>query len=214
MKMNLLFDLDGTLTDPFLGIAQCISYSLTRLGRKPPPKASLGCCIGPPLKESFAKLLGSEDETLVDTAVLLFRERFASIGLFENKPYEDVKEVLEILQEKGHTLYVATLKPEIFAKRIVNHFHLEQYFKKVYGSELDGTRGDKTSLIGHILQKESISLSDAFMIGDRKQDMIGAKSNGITGIGVLWGYGTKEELEISGADTCIKTPRDLITALS
>jgi len=208
--MNLLFDLDGTLTDPFLGITKCISYALERIGRQSPPVESLRWCIGPPLKNSLAKLLASDDETLADKALSLYRERFGSIGLFENKVYEGIHEVLETLLEKDHCLYVATSKPEIYAKRIVNHFGLNRYFKNIYGSELDGTRNDKTNLISYILKNEPISSSDTFMVGDRGQDMIGAKANGIFGIGVLWGYGTKEELETSGAYACIRHPQELI----
>ncbi|MGD9367370.1 MAG: HAD-IA family hydrolase [Desulfobacteraceae bacterium] len=210
--MNLLFDLDGTLTDPFMGITKCISYALEMLGRQSPTRKSLRWCIGPPLKNSLAKLLASDDETLADKALSLYRERYGTIGLFENKVYECIYEVLETLLEKGHDLYVATSKPEIYAERIVRHFSLKRYFKNIYGSELDGTRNDKTNLISYILKNESISSSDTFMIGDREHDMIGAKANGIFGIGVLWGYGTKKELETSGAQTCIRHPQELIVA--
>lgn len=210
--MNLLFDLDGTLTDPFPGITNCISYALDMLGRQSPPRESLRWCIGPPLKDSFVKLLASDDDALSEKALAFYRERFGSVGLFENKVYVGIPEVLEKLQQGGHTLYVATSKPRVYAERIVDYFGLYRYFKRVYGSELDGTRSDKTGLISHILQKESIATSEASMIGDREHDIIGAKENGLYGYGVLWGYGTKDELETSGAHAFIKTPRDLITA--
>jgi phosphoglycolate phosphatase len=113
---------------------------------------------------------------------------------------------------KGHALFIATSKPEVYAKRIAKHFGLKPYFENIYGSELDGTRNDKTNLISYILKNESIPSSDAFMIGDREHDMIAAKANGILGIGVLWGYGTKKELEISGAHTCLRHPQELIVA--
>lgn len=212
--MNLLFDLDGTLTDPFSGITKCISHALDMLGRQSPPKESLRWCIGPPLTNSFAKLLASDDDTLAEKAVAFYRERFGSVGLFENEVYEGIPEVLEALLENGHTLYVATSKPAVYAVRIVDHFGLHRYFKAIYGSELDGTRSDKTSLISHILKSESIISSDTFMIGDREHDMIGAKANGICGFGVLWGYGTQNELETSGAYTCIGHPRELIIAFN
>lgn len=208
--MNLLFDLDGTLTDPFLGITGCISYALEKAGRPSPPRERLRWCIGPPLKNSLAKLLASNDEAFVDQALSFYRERYGLIGLFENTVYEGINDVLECLLANGHTLYVATSKPVIYAERIVNHFHLRRYLKKVYGSELDGTRNDKADLISHIIEKESIALSDTVMIGDRKHDMIGAKANGISGIGVLWGYGTEQELVMSGAHTCISHPRELL----
>jgi phosphoglycolate phosphatase len=210
--MNLLFDLDGTLTDPFPGITKCISYALNKLGRQSPPRESLRWCIGPPLKDSFTKLLDSDDNKLVEMAIGLYRERFGAVGLFENQVYEGIPEALEALLENGHTLYVATSKPVVYAVRIIDHFGLHRYFKAVYGSELDGTRGDKTSLISHILQNESISSSRTVMIGDREHDIIGAKANGICGFGVLWGYGTRNELETSSAYTCIGHPQELIFA--
>jgi len=211
--MNLLFDLDGTLTDPFEGITKCIAHALVKLGRPAPPHESLRWCIGPPLKNSLAKLLASDDDQLAEKALAIYRERFGSVGLFENEVYKDIPEVLGVLKEMGHTLYVATSKPAVYAERIVNHFGLRGYFRDIYGSELDGTRTDKTSLISHILQKESISSNGTFMIGDRKHDMIAAKANGVSGLGVLWGYGTREELEASGAYACIMQPRELVSTL-
>jgi len=212
--MNLLFDLDGTLTDPFIGITKCISYALNMLGRKLPPRESLRWCIGPPLKDSFAKLLASDEDALAEKAVAFYRERFSTVGLFENEVYNGIPEVLKALQKNGHTLYVATSKPAIYAERIVDHFGLHRYFKCIFGSELDGTRSDKTSLIAHILQAELIAPSETSMIGDRKHDMIGAKENDMYGFGVLWGYGTKDELENSGAHAFFKNPRELVTAFN
>ncbi|MBW2564368.1 MAG: HAD family hydrolase [Deltaproteobacteria bacterium] len=208
--MNLLFDLDGTLTDPYQGITKCISHALVSLGRLSPPHMSLRWCIGPPLKSSFAKLLASDDDSLSEEALSIYRERFSSVGLFENEVYEGIPEALAALQEAGHTLYVATSKPAVFAERIIDHFGLRRNFKGIYGSELDGTRSDKTSLISHILQRESIPPSEASMIGDREYDISGAKDNGVCGFGVLWGYGTKDELESSGAHACISHPRELV----
>jgi phosphoglycolate phosphatase len=217
--MNLLFDLDGTLTDNFPGITKCIAYALDkmdkmgkigRMGVPAPSPESLYWCIGPPLKNSFLKLLSTGDDYLAERALGFYRERYGSVGLYENEVCSGIPEALEVLQEKGHALFVATSKPTVFAERIVVHFKLERYFTAIYGSELDGTRCDKTSLISHILKRESIPASEAMMIGDRKHDMIGAKNNGLYGVGVLWGYGTKEELETSGAHAIIGRPHDLI----
>jgi phosphoglycolate phosphatase len=210
--MNLLFDLDGTLTDPFAGITESILYALDRLGRPKPERESLHWCIGPPLQESFKKLLGTDDEKMAEVALAHYRERFGSVGLFENEVYEGIPEALGALQANDSALYVATSKPRVFAKRIVAHFGLERYFKEIYGSELDGTRSDKASLLAHILKREAIEASQTAMIGDREHDMIGAKENGLSGVGVLWGYGTLAELERSGASACIRHPSDLITA--
>ncbi len=213
ITMNLLFDLDGTLTNPFQGITKCISYALERMGRPSPPGEDLIWCIGPPLKGSFAKLLDSDDAALAEKALAFYRERFGMVGLFENEVYKGIPEALEALQATGHRLFLATSKPRVYAERIMDHFGLTQYFKEIYGAELDGTRNDKTSLISHILKQESIAPHEAVMIGDRKYDMIGAKENGVCGFGVLWGYGTREELEASGASGFIKTPGNLVTAL-
>lgn len=212
--MNLLFDLDGTLTNPFTGITKCIGYALNMLGRESPPRESLHWCIGPPLKDSFAKLLTSDDDAITEKAVAFYRERFSTVGLFENEVYGGIPEALESLQTKGHTLYVATSKPAVYAERIIDHFDLQPYFKCVYGSELDGTRSDKTGLISHILKRELIAPSETSMIGDRVHDIVGAKENGISGFGVLWGYGTKDELENSGARAFFKTPQELVTAFN
>lgn len=212
--MNLLFDLDGTLTDPFLGITECIAYALDKLGVQSPSKENMHWCIGPPLKNSFLKLLSSDDDNLAEKALGFYRERYSSVGLYENEVYNGIPEALEVLQETGHTLYVATSKPTIFAERIVAHFDLKRHFKYIYGSELDGTRCDKTSLISHILKIESISKSETVMIGDRKHDIIGAANNGLHGFGVLWGYGTKEELKTSGAHSFIGCPQELIPAFN
>ena len=212
--MNIFFDLDGTLTDPYEGITRCISHALCMLDRPSPPRMNLRWCIGPPLKNSFAKLLNSDDDSLAEKALAFYRERFSSVGLFENEVYRDIPEALTALQQMGHMLYVATSKPTIYAKQIIKHFCLHDHFTRIYGSELDGTRSDKTNLISHILQSELIASSDALMIGDREHDMIGAKANDVCGFGVLWGYGTLDELEVSGAHACISHPRELAAAFS
>ncbi len=209
--MNLLFDLDGTLTNPYQGITRCISHALLSLGRPAPHQVQLRWCIGPPLKSSFAKLLASDDDNLAEEALAIYRERFASVGLFENEVYEGIPEALKGLQEMGHMLYVATSKPTVYAKQIIEHFDLQRYFKAIHGSELDGTRSDKTNLIFHILQNEGIVSSETLMVGDREHDMIGAKANGVCGLGVLWGYGTQDKLEASGAYACIRHPQELNT---
>jgi phosphoglycolate phosphatase len=212
--MDILFDLDGTLTDPFTGITKCILYACDKPGRKCPPRESLRWCIGPPLRDSFAKLLASDDAALIEKAVALYRERFGAVGLFENEVYDGIPKMLATLNKEGHTLYVATSKPTVFARKIIDHFGLQPFFKRIYGCELDGTRGDKTSLIAHILQTESFAPSDAAMIGDREHDVIGAEENGISGFGVLWGYGTKDELQNSGARAFFKIPHEVVTAFN
>jgi phosphoglycolate phosphatase len=207
--MHLLFDLDGTLTDPFPGITKCIQHALVSLGRPSPPAENLRWCIGPPLKKSFATLLGSEEAHMADAALAKYRERFGSIGLFENAVYPEIETALDALRKAGYSLGVATSKPTVFAERIVEHFGLKKYFRAVDGSELDGTRTDKTTLIAHILKRDTIVPGDALMIGDREHDMIGARENGVAGLGVLWGYGSREELAAAGAYACAALPKDL-----
>ena len=207
--MHILIDLDGTLTESFEGITRCIQHALVALGRTAPPAESLRWCIGPPLKKSFALLLGPDGESLADAALMKYRERFGTVGLFENRIYPGIEAALEQLRKNGHTLHVATSKPTVFAEKIVAHFQLSKYFHSVAGSEFDGTRGDKTSLIAHILTSHGIPSDNALMIGDREHDMTGARQNGVRGIGVLWGYGSREELEAAGAHICVQSPSEL-----
>ena len=182
---------------------------MERLGCEAPRQEALRWCIGPPLKESFRRLLGSDANGLAEEALSLYRERFASVGLYENAVFEGIPDMLETLRERGYCLYVATAKPQVFVRRITAYFELDRHFKAVYGSELDGTCSDKTDLIAHILRLEGIAASEAAMIGDRKHDMIGARGNGMPGYGVLWGYGSKEELEMAGAEGVFAAPNEL-----
>ena len=184
--MHLLFDLDGTLTDPAPGISRCIQHALESLGKTPPASTGLHWCIGPPLHASFLELLKTTDHDLADRAVALYRERFSSIGLFENEVYPGIETALKQLTQDGHQLHLATSKPTIFATRIIDHFGLTRFFQSINGSELDGTNADKTDLIRHILAEQAIAPHQAIMIGDRKFDIIGALENQLTAIGVLW----------------------------
>lgn len=202
---TVLFDLDGTLTNPERGITACIRYALERLGAPVPPAEDLLWCIGPPLRGSLASLLG--DEAASEDALRLYRERFASVGLFENEVYEGVPDALAKLAESGYRLFVATSKPEVYARRIVEHFGLAGHFEGVYGSELDGARSDKEELIRHILKQEGIGADDALMVGDREHDMVGAAGAGVRGLGVTYGYGSEQELR--GACAVCASPHDL-----
>ena len=194
---NIYFDLDGTLTDPKPGITRSIQYALRKLDRPVPAEDELTWCIGPPLRASFATLLG--DDGQADLGVALYRERFADIGLYENAVYPDVEQVLAALARPGRRLFVATSKPAIFAKRIVEHFGLSPHFETVFGSELDGTRVDKRDLLRYALDETKVDPGSAIMIGDRSHDVIGARTNGMTAIGVLYGYGSEAELRDAGA---------------
>ncbi|MDP3479194.1 MAG: HAD family hydrolase [Desulfoprunum sp.] len=203
---NILFDLDGTLTDPGLGITRCVQYALEKLGRPVPEADDLLFCIGPPLTGSFAVLLPGEPPSLVKEAVGLYRERYDREGKFENQVYDDIPEALGKLRDKDCSLFVATSKPEIFARQILVHFGLSPFFAGIYGSRLDGGLSDKGELIGHILQEEGLARAESLMVGDRKHDMIGARTCAIAGIGVTYGYGSRAELTEAGADYLVHAP--------
>ena len=207
--MRLLFDLDGTLTDPLVGFARSIQHALTSMGRVAPPAEELGRFIGPPLHDTFRFLLESDDEALVLEAVRLYRERYGTVGLLENEIYSGIADSLKTLAGEGHSLSVATSKPTVFARKIVDHFELNEFFCVVDGCELNGVRGDKSSLIAHVLERDGLLANEVVMIGDTKFDMIGAKNNGVRGVGVLWGYGSQEELLEAGASECLGEPSEL-----
>lgn len=204
----IYFDLDGTLTNPKPGITRSIQYALGKLDRAVPSEDELTRCIGPPLRASFKKLLGTDD--LADTALSLYRERFGDIGIFENEVYPGIERTLSVLAESGRRLLVATSKPVVYAERIIQHFKLAGYFERVFGSELDGARADKTELLGYALQATRVDSARAIMIGDRSHDMIGARNNGMTAVGVLYGYGSKAELVDAGAHHVCATPQKLL----
>ena len=212
--MNILLDLDGTLTDPKVGILTSLQHALEQLGEDVPPMDELSWCIGPPLKDAFIKMFGEDQTERVAEGVRHFRERFGDVGLFENEVYPGIHGLLSRLNEQGHVLHIATSKPEVFARRILDHFDLAGSFTSIHGSELDGTRSDKGELIAYILGEQSIEHNDSVMIGDRKHDILGAISNEVPGVGVLWGYGSRDELEGAGATACIQQPNDLIQIIS
>ncbi|MEH1900165.1 MAG: HAD family hydrolase [Nostoc sp.] len=209
LSSAILFDLDGTLTDPKLGITGCIQYALSELGYKPPDADQLHWCIGPPLKDSFSQLLKTLDDTVIEQAISLYRRRFATIGLFENFLYPQIPEILKAIRFAGYKTFVATSKPYIYARQIIEYFGLSLLFDDVYGSELNGTRSIKGDLIHHILLTEKLLASTVVMVGDRSHDIIGAKHNYIASIGVTYGYGTEEELKAHGADFIAHSPSDI-----
>ncbi|WP_417682435.1 HAD hydrolase-like protein [Roseibium sp.] len=207
---TLLFDLDGTLTDPFIGITRSIQYALDKMGASRIPEAAdLRWCIGPPLWESFGVLLESEDKAVQDRAVALYRERYTTEGLFENTIIDGIERLVADLDASGRRMFVATSKPHAYAARIIEHFGLTPHFGKVYGSELDGTRSAKADLIAYILEEENIAATDCVMVGDRKHDLIGAKANKVAALGVTWGYGSRAELEAEHPEAIFDRPQEL-----
>ncbi len=201
---NLLFDLDGTLTDPMNGITRCIRFALDEMGFDAPPAADLTWCIGPPLRESFVRLLGAEDKA--DDALAYYRRRFASVGMFENKVYPEIPSVLEKLNSDGHRLFVATSKPHVYARPILEHFGLDHWFEAIHGSELDGARVRKPDLLSHILKTENLDAASSVMIGDRRHDVEGARATGVRAVAVTWGYGDGVELEDADPDAFCDAP--------
>ncbi|MEW6673371.1 MAG: HAD hydrolase-like protein [Thermodesulfobacteriota bacterium] len=209
---NILFDLDGTLTDPRVGITRSIQYALEKLGRTVPPADDLLWCIGPPLQESLGKLLPADPDR-AKAALSFYRERFNAVGKFENEVYPGVMEVLDVLSAQGLNLFVATSKPAVYAREIIAHFDLLAFFKKVYGSELNGDLTDKGALISHILLSEMLAAPRTVMIGDRSYDIRGAAKNNVRSLGVTYGYGTKNELLEAGADYIAGSPHEILHAL-
>jgi len=202
-RKYVLMDLDGTITDPAIGITKSVQYALSHFGIFVEDRTLLYPFIGPPLKESFMEYyhLTEEQATI---AINKYREYFADKGLYENEVYDGMKMFLQTCCEQEKILLVATSKPTPFAEKILEHFHLRHYFKAVYGSNLDGTCSAKEEVIRYALSSQQIKdMSKAVMIGDRKHDIEGAKKNELNSIGVLYGYGSREELAKAGADSIV-----------
>jgi phosphoglycolate phosphatase len=213
MRGNLFFDLDGTLTDPREGIVRCLRHALDRVGVAAPTDDQLARFIGPPLQDSLAQLLGPEHADLVPTTLASYRERFRTKGMFENEVYVGVPEGLEALAAAGWRLWVVTSKPRVFAVPILEHFGLARHFAGVHGAELSGERSNKGDLIAYVLHTEGISAGQATMIGDRFHDVVGARTNDVRALGVLWGYGTRAELVDAGAEGVYESFSELVAAL-
>lgn len=204
----ILFDLDGTLTDPKEGITKSFQYALRHFGIEE-DLVNLEKFIGPPLHDSFRDDYNFSEEE-VEEAVTKFREYFAQNGIFENKIFSGVKEVLEYLHSNNKRILLATSKPTIFAEKILKHFEIDKYFEYIGGSNLDGSRSEKNEVINHVLEACKVSsMEDVIMIGDRKYDVIGAKKIGVDSIGVLYGYGDLEELQEVNPTYIIKNIEEL-----
>ena len=209
MKKYLLFDLDGTLTDPKIGITTCVQYALHSFGIEEPDLDKLEPFIGPPLRDSFMEFYGFTAEQ-AEEAVAKYRERFQDTGLFENEVYDGVPALLADLKAAGKTVIIATSKPEDFAKRIMAHFDLAQYCDFVCGATMDETRTDKAEVIAYALETAGITdKSRVVMVGDREHDVVGAKKNGLPCIGAVYGYGSAEELTAAGAAALADTVDEL-----
>jgi phosphoglycolate phosphatase len=205
----ILMDLDGTITNPKAGITKSVQYALRANGIIIDDLDTLCRHIGPPLRGSFIEFYGFS-EAQAEAAVAKYREYFSVTGIFENEEYEGMRELLRKLKAADKSLIVATSKPEIFARQIIEHFGLQEYFEDICGANLDDTRGTKEEVIRYALEKNGIKdYSEVVMVGDRKHDVEGAKAVGLDSIGVLYGFGSKEELVEAGAGQIAATVEEL-----
>ncbi len=209
MIENILFDLDGTLTDPKVGITRCIQFSLEHFDVQVPEADNLTWCIGPPLRDSFSHLLNTADDDKLDLALANYRKRFSKIGIFENIVFPEIPKSLERIKDSGFRIYLATSKPRVFAEQILDHFKLIQFFDMVYGAELNGSLVDKGELIAHIIESESLDPERSLMVGDRVYDIAGGKENGIMTAAVSYGYGSMDEIISSKPDLIFDRFSDL-----
>ncbi|HKC62698.1 MAG TPA: HAD hydrolase-like protein [Pyrinomonadaceae bacterium] len=206
---NILFDLDGTLTDSSEGIVRCLQYALERLSIECPATAELHAHIGPPVRNALSLIMKTEDADLIEEALRLYRVRFSETGIYENRVYEGIPEMLSALRASSRRLFVATSKPLVFTEKILNHFRLTNYFDAVFGSELSGKLDNKVELIRHVLSSATLSPAETLMVGDRMYDILGARENGCLSIGVTYGFGSREELRSAGADLICCSPQEI-----
>lgn len=212
MYKIILFDLDGTLTDPAEGITNSVAYALERYGIVIEDKRTLCNFIGPPLNDSFVKYFDFTEEKAME-AIYVYREYFRDKGIFENKVYEGIPQLLDKIKQSGRKIVLATSKPEEFALRILEYFNLSAYFDVVAGASMDEKRNKKGDVIRYAMEKGGFSAENAVMIGDREHDVFGAKENNLPSIGVLYGYGSRKELEEAGVDYIAETVEDIFGIL-
>jgi phosphoglycolate phosphatase len=210
MKKAILFDLDGTLTDSGEGIMNCAKLALEHYGLPIPSEAELRTFVGPPLHDSFIRFGVPAEEA--DNAIKIYRSRYIPIGKFENHPYEGIQDTLEKLKALGHTLYVATSKPETMSVDILEHFDMAKYFDIIAGASFDRSRSSKEDVIAYLLDQCG-DYDEKIMVGDTAFDVIGAKAHGIPTVGVAWGYGKVEDMKNAGAISIAYTMDELFDAL-
>jgi phosphoglycolate phosphatase len=209
MPRHVFFDLDGTLTDPGVGISRSLQHMMHELAGHAPPEENLLRFIGPPLEATVAELLETNDAETIAKGVECYRARFGTIGLFENEVYPGVPDALERLRAAGVTLWVLTVKPTVFAERILEHFDLRGFFTDVVGSDLSARNTPKARLMRGLMARHDIAAADATMIGDRAFDVEAARSNGVRSVAALWGYGTESELLAACPDATANNIHDV-----
>jgi phosphoglycolate phosphatase len=205
---TILFDLDGTLTNPREGIVNSILFALKKLRIREDHINKLDSFIGPPLRDSFAKRYNLND-AMADKAMLYYREYYSAKGIFENILYPGIIEMLELLVSNKYQLYVATSKPTVYAIEVLKHFKLDTYFNATIGCHLDNTRTDKTEIIAHVISTFGLLAKRSIMIGDRKHDIIGAKNNSLKTVGVTYGFGSLEELILHNPDFIVNDCKEI-----
>ena len=210
-KKAIFFDLDGTLTDSGEGIINCAVLALEHFGIPVPSQEEMRVFVGPPLGQTFLRF--GIPEAQVDEAIAVFRSRYKTVGKFENFPYPGIHETLQTLKDQGHRLFVATSKPEIQAKEIMEHFGLAEFFEQIVGATLDGSRSHKADVISYLLSLTG-DVGQTLMVGDTDFDVIGAAAHGIPTIGVSWGYGTAEDMTKAGAVAIAHTMAELIALIN
>ena len=215
MSRSVLLDLDGTLIDSHPGILSSCLAALRALGHEPDQTldTQIRRSIGPPLEEMMQILLQSYGDDRVSEAVAIYRQHYGESGFLGSVPYPGIGKCLEEMKQSGLRIYLATSKREVFASRILDHLQFATYFDGIHGSVPGGALDHKPELLAHVLSKHGLSPSHSLMVGDRRYDISGAHAVGMRGLGVLWGYGTRDELETAGADQLVDSPADLAVAV-
>ena len=211
-QLTVLLDLDGALVDSLPGIAASGRAALAALGHPPDPGLDIAAMIGPPIEEMMQLMLARYGDDRVAEGVAAYRADYGARGLLASAPYPGIPEALDALRAAGARLMLATSKRRVFAERILDHTGLAPRFAAVHGSEPGGALDHKPELIAHILARHDLDPAACVMVGDRRHDIAGARANGMRGLGVLWGYGAREELEAAGADALVAAPHDLAAA--
>ena len=209
---TVLFDLDGTLTDPGEGIVKSIQAALRIVGLPSVPESRLRSCVGPPLQTSFADLGAHPNQ--IDPLIQAYRSRYRETGMFENVVYPEVPGLLAELRSQNRRLFVTTSKPTPFAVAILEHFELHRFFDEVYGSKLDGSLVEKHDLLTHAQRQVRFTPASTALVGDRKFDITAARASGVLAIGALWGYGSRTELQQAGADHLAESPASVLDLLA
>jgi phosphoglycolate phosphatase len=209
-KVHLFLDLDGTLTDSFIGIRRCVNHALVELGRDSAPELQLRGMVGAPLTRIFSVLLASDEPVLLDRAVEAYRTRFNAIGIFENQLFPGIPGALHTFRQFGHRLQVVTAKPAVMARRVMEQFALDGYVEAIHGPELADRSCNKADLVRAALEVAGARAAQAVMVGDRAEDVGAARVHGVRAVGAGWGYGSRAELAAAGPDYLAETVADLV----